>query len=120
MKIKMIYQIGAFYYEAECLNEQERKEAIKGLIYATKDLYEVNLLSQPQTIESEPVCYEEQGVSSPVMVEEQAPIEYATEGQKKYMAKLGIAFTDETTKIEAIDLINAWKTAHNIPIGKKN
>ena len=116
MKIKMIYQIGAFYYEAECLNEQERKDAIKGLIYSTKDLIEGNLLCPLQTSESAPVCYQETE-SAPV-------VEYASEGQKAYMTKLGINFTDETTKIEAIDLINAYKTAHGIPLGnnlnKKN
>lgn len=51
--------------------------------------------------------------------ETEKPIEYASEGQKRYMDKLGIAYTNETTKYEAIDLINAWKIAHNIPISGK-
>jgi len=42
--------------------------------------------------------------------------ELASDGQKKYMDKLGIKYTDKTTKIEAIDLINEYKKAHNIPI----
>lgn len=116
MKIKFIYQNGPFYYEAECVNEQERKEAIKGLLYATKDLTDNHLISYCETSQSGQVCYPEEDVCN----EPQPQVEYATEGQKQYMHKLGIQYTDYTTKIEAIDLINAWKTAHNIPIGKKN
>ena len=37
------------------------------------------------------------------------PPELATDGQKRYMDKIGVKYTDETTKIEAIDLINEWK-----------
>ena len=114
MKYKIIYQTAGFYFEAEAVNEQERKEVVKGLIYTTKDLGEANLLGYIETPESEPVCYQEQEVQ-----EQQPMVEYATEGQKKYMAKLGIAFNETTTKIEAIDLINAYKIAHGIPVGKK-
>ena len=120
MKIKMIYQIGAFYYEAECLNEQERKEAIKGLIYATKDLNEAYLLGNPQTSESVAVSDNYDDVEDNSQPAPQPVVEYATPGQRDYMTKLGIPFNDYTTKIEAIDMINNWKTQHGIPInGKK-
>lgn len=115
MKIKLSYQISnIFYYEAECLNEQERKEAVKGLIYATKDLEEAKLLEHIETSRAFTVCEQNEEV-----LNDQMPIEYATEGQKKYMAKLNIPFTEETTKIEAIDLINAWKLEHGVPLTKK-
>lgn len=110
MKIKFVYQNGPFYYEAECLNEQERKEAIKGLIYATKDLAEVNMIGYAETSQDEPVSYQEQEVL------EEPTVEYASDGQKKYMAKLGIPFNDSTTKIEAMDLIKQYKIVHGIPV----
>ena len=119
MKYKIIYQNMGFYFEGDADNEKERKELVKGLIYATKDLVDNKLLTYPQTFESGPVCYANEDVSEPAPVEEEPQIEYATEGQRRYMAKLGIPFTDETTKIEAIDLINAYKTAHGIPLRKK-
>lgn len=118
MKIKFIYQNGPFYYEAECLNEQERKEAIKGLVYATKDLVEGKLLGMIETFEDEPVCDEKRVILEQPMEKVEVREELATEGQRKYMTKLGIRYTDETTKIQAIDLINNYKIAHNIPVGQ--
>lgn len=50
--------------------------------------------------------------AEPVDVKE----ELASEGQKKYMDKLGIDYDENTTKIEAIDLINDYKRANNIPV----
>ena len=115
MKIKMIYQIGAFYYEAECVNEQERKEAIKGLLYATKDLGDNGLLGTPQTWQNEPpMAQTEASYEEPKPAEEPA-----SESQKAYMWKLGIQFPENITKIQAIDLINEYKVANGIPIRKK-
>ena len=111
MKYKIIYKTNEFYFEAEASNEQERKEAVKGLIYAVKDLTDSNLLN-PNT-ERVPILDQKQGI------QEQPVVEYASEGQKKYMAKLGIEFDETTTKIEAIDLINGYKIAHGIPVGKR-
>jgi len=112
MKIKFVYQNGPFYYEAECVNEQERKDAIKGLLYATKDLYEGNLLGGYQTCQSVAENYENEDIRE----EPQPQIEYATEGQKKYMLKLGIPFTEQTSKVEAMDLIKQYKIKHGIPL----
>lgn len=119
MKYRIIYQTAGFYFEAEAVNEQERKEVVKGLIYTTKDLGEASLLGYPQTCQSVPENYENEDVNNELQAQEQPQVEYATEGQKKYMTKLGIAFTETTTKIEAIDLINEYKVAHGIPLGKK-
>lgn len=108
MKIKMIYQIGAFYYEAEVENEEERKEAIKGLIYATEDLKDKGLLAPVQMPQSVPENIPNKAVSNQP--------ELASEGQIRYMEKLGIEYPQNCTKIEAIDLINQYKIAHNIPV----
>ena len=137
MKYKIIYKTNEFYFEAEASNEQERKEAVKGLIYAVKDLTDSNLLN-PNT-ERVPILDQKQEIQNPQLnslgnnqntervpildqkqgIQEQPVIEYASEGQKKYMAKLGIEFDETTTKIEAIDLINGYKIAHGIPVGKR-
>ena len=123
MKYKIVYQIGCFYFEAEAENEQERKDAIKGLIYATKDLADKGLLSTPKTMPGEARNIEN-GHDEEMPSQEEEPqsreiIEYATEGQKKYMDKLGIKYTSKTTKIEAIDLINDWKVKNGVPLYKK-
>lgn len=113
MKYKIIYQNGPFYFEAEALNESERKEAIKGLIYATKDLNEAKILNDVKTSNYEP----RNDVSGEINSAEITPVvEYASEGQIRYMNKLNIAIPENCTKIQAIDLINQWKIEHNIPI----
>ena len=42
-------------------------------------------------------------------------VELATEGQKNYMDKVGLEYDETTTKIEAMDIIAAWKEENNIP-----
>lgn len=108
MKYKIIYQTGPFYFEAEANSENERKEAIKGLIYATKDLEDNKLLSPTQTSQSVPVCYQNEQV-----LNEQTPqVQLATEKQKAFMNKLGIYWDEHTTMVEAADAIKAWKSSH--------
>ena len=114
MKYKIIYQIEGLYFEIEANGEAERKEAIKGIIYSMKDLNEAGVINSPITDKSnkETVLKE-----NPINIEEN-PVELASEGQKNYMKKLGIVFNENTTKIQAIDLINNYKIAHGIAINQ--
>ena len=105
MKIKIIYQVPSFYYEAECSGETERKEAVKGLMYTLKDLDE----------HFNPQNYQEQPAQQPQYQDQnqyqQPQVEYATQKQKDTMRKFGIIFTNETTKQEAIKLISDYRIA---------
>lgn len=116
MKYKIIYQAAGLYFEAEAVNEQERKEIVKGLLYTTKDLAEANLLGYYETSQSVAENYDSEGINNEPQVQEEPVIEYATPGQKNYMIKLGIPFNDYTTKIEAMDLIKQYKIVHGIPV----
>lgn len=116
MKYKIIYQAPGLYFEAEAVNEQERKEIVKGLLYTTKDLTDANLLGYYETCQSVPENDVSEDINDEPQVQQEPTVEYATENQKKYMAKLGIPFSDGTTKIEAMDLIKQYKIVHGIPL----
>ena len=115
MKYRIVYQTKELYFEAEAVNEQERKDIVKGLIYTATDLTNSKLINN--TFNNN---YVDQNEIVQEDVQPQQTIEYASESQKKYMAKLGIPFNENTTKIEAIDLINNYKIVHGIPLNKKN
>ena len=112
MKYKIIYQTGPFYFEAEANSENERKEAIKGIIYATKDLLDNNLLHPEQTLQSVPVCYQETDVSN----QEPEPVQLATDKQKRFMDKLGIQYASDITMVEASDYIRQWKAQNGYKV----
>lgn len=105
MELKIIYGNGKnVKLEATVATEDERKTAVKMIKMTLADLSEREI---------------DKSVEIYSKTTDTNEIEYATEGQKAYMDKLGIEYNDKTTKIEAIDLINEWKTAHNIPISGK-
>ena len=106
MELKIIYGNGKnVKLEATVANEEERKTAVKMIKMTLADLSE-------KEIDKSVEIYSK-------TTDNNNEIEYASEGQKAYMDKLGIEYNDKTTKIEAIDLINEWKVAHNIPISGK-
>ena len=107
---------GPVYIEAVAHSEEERKNIVKGIIYTMKDLTEANIINVPQTLVYEAENEENRHIDEP---ETMKPVEYASDGQRRYMTKLGIPFTETTTKIEAIDLINEWKVAHGVPVNGK-
>ena len=51
-------------------------------------------------------------------MEPQKPVEYASPAQRKLMKTYGIQFTDQTTKWEAVAMINAYKRDHGIPVNE--
>lgn len=103
-------------FEIEVANEGERKEAMKMFKYTLKDIKEGLSLVQSGTVTE--TNTPANNVQSVPEVANNEP-EMATDGQKKYMDKLGIKYDEKTTKIEAIDLINEYKIAHGIPIGTR-
>lgn len=46
--------------------------------------------------------------------EDEVLLPLATDKQKAYMDKLGIPYYDNTTKVDAQNLINQWKLEHNV------
>lgn len=105
MKYKIIYN-GLLYIEVEANNEEERKEGVKGILYS------IDSISRKLDENGHYIEKDKDEDKTPV-------VEYASEGQIRYMEKLGINFPDNCTKIQAIDLINEYKIAHNIPIRGK-
>lgn len=92
--------------------EEARKELIKGIKFTIKDLKEEMPYLTSTPVETKVLTEKEE-------IKEEPKIDYATDGQIKYMNKLGIIIPEGCTKIQAIDLINEWKVAHNIPVGKQ-
>ena len=107
MKYTIKYQRDELTIVAEVENESERKEAIKGIIYAAKDLYGNNLLSTPVSVQDEPVLNNSEAIKA-----EEPKEKMATEKQKAFMDKLGINWKEYKTMVEAADLIKSWKIAH--------
>ena len=137
MNIKYIY--GSLSFDATITTKEElydfvdlTKRAIYGLsdeeiantvqVYKSKENRTKKTKSvkrEANTADSAPVC--KLDIDDSKGIEEiftpQEPL--ASDAQKKYMTKLGITYTDMTTKIEAIDAINKWKIEHNIPLSGK-
>lgn len=106
MEIKITYTNGNnLRLEGTAKDNNERRELIKMFKMTIADLREEDINKSIEKFNE---------------VQQEEIIEYATDGQKKYMDQLGIQYNDETTKTEAIQLINQWKIANGVPItGKK-
>lgn len=103
LKMKIVFNNGPLYIECEVENEEQRKDAIKGIKYAYDDLSacfgvaNINNQPAPERVESVPL---------------------ASDRQIAYMRERGIPTWDNMTKYEAIDEINKWKEANNIPVSE--
>jgi len=113
MELKITYGNGKnLKLEATFTTEEERRDAVKMIKKTLVDLGDKDVQKSME-------IYQKAAEQNYKENEEEKTIEYASEGQKRYMDKLGIQYNEKTTKIEAIDLINQWKIAHDVPITGK-
>ena len=101
--------------EAICNDENERKDAVKMIKLTLADL------NSKEVEKSVEIYSKKKSDNNNETTVQPSPSgdEPASEGQKRYMDKLGIEYDEMTSKYEAIDLINNYKRAHNIPITGK-
>ena len=110
-------------FEADIQSVKEKNEIIKLIKYTIRDVDK--MLDDLDDSGEREVCPETSKTAQ--MADENEvdnkismlPPELATDGQKRYMDKIGIKYTDETTKIEAIDLINEWKRKQGIKVDEE-
>lgn len=103
--------------EAICIDEKERKEAIKMIKLTLADLNAKEVEKSVEIYSKKKSDNEE--IQFQQVQQSPSGDEPASEGQKRYMDKLGIEYDETTSKYEAIDMINDYKRAHNIPITGK-
>lgn len=108
MTIRYTYQNGPLYIEAYAETPNERLDVLNAINDAVNKLHIMDLVP----VQEKP--YEEK------IEESLSKLEPASEKQIQYMKKLKINVPENCTKLQAIDLINEFKLAHNIPISGKN
>ena len=121
MKFKFTHNDMTF--ESDFSTVKEKNELIKLIKYTIRDVDK--MLNDLDNSGEREVCPETSKTAQ--MADESEvdnkismlPPEPATDGQKKYMDKIGVKYTDETTKIEAIDLINEWKRKQGIKVDEE-
>ena len=121
MKFKFTHNDMTF--ESDFSTVKEKNELIKLIKYTIRDVDK--MLNDLDNSGEHEVCPETSKTAQ--MADESEvdnkismlPPEPATDGQKKYMDKIGVKYTDETTKIEAIDLINEWKRKQGIKVDEE-
>lgn len=110
-------------FETDVQSVKEKNEIIKLIKYTIRDINK--MLDDLDNYGEHEVCPETSKTAQ--MADESEvdnkismlPPELATDGQKRYMDKIGVKYTDETTKIEAIDLINEWKRKQGIKVDEE-
>ena len=121
MKFKFTHNDMTF--ESDFSTVKEKNELIKLIKYTIRDVDK--MLNDLDNSGEHEVCPETSKTAQ--MADENEvdnkismlPPELATDGQKRYMDKIGVKYTDETTKIEAIDLINEWKRKQGIKVDEE-
>ena len=121
MKFKFTHNDMTFEADIQCV--KEKNEIIKLIKYTIRDIDK--MLDDLDNYGEHEVCPETSKTAQ--MADESEvdnkismlPPEPATDGQKRYMDKIGVKYTDETTKIEAIDLINEWKRKQGIKVDEE-
>ena len=121
MKFTFTHNDMTFEADIQCV--KEKNEIIKLIKYTIRDIDK--MLDDLDNYGEHEVCPETSKTAQ--MADESEvdnkismlPPEPATDGQKRYMDKIGVKYTDETTKIEAIDLINEWKRKQGIKVDEE-
>ena len=107
MKYKIIYSENPLYIEVEANGEQERKDALNGIIFTLQDYYKK--MGYPQSPQINTQIVQETKVQP-----QQKQEEPATEGQIRLMIKWKIDFPDGCTKRQACNLIHQYKRDHGM------
>ena len=118
MKYKIIYSENPLYIEVEANGEQERKDALNGIIFTLQDFYKKMGYPQSQQIyQNNTQIVPETKVQEEVdknIQPQQKQEEPATEGQIRLMIKWKINFPDNCTKRQACNLIHQFKRDHGM------
>ena len=121
MKFKFTHNDMTF--ESDFSTVKEKNELIKLIKYTIRDVDKMlNDLDNSGELEVCPETSKTAQMADESEVDNKIsmlPPELATDGQKMYMDKIGVKYTDETTKIEAIDLINEWKRKQGIKVDEE-
>ena len=109
-----------FEFEVDFENDEERKEEMKLIKKTIADLNPIEINDYCKRTTKHEICAVNDKENNPASVQESQPATsqpaLASAGQIAYMQKLGIAIPDNCTVSQAIDLINQYKIAHNIPV----
>ena len=119
MRLNLNYRIEneTFNFDLDFEDDEERKDQIKLIKKTIADLNPIEINDYCKLTKKHEICTVNKE-SAPAQ-ESQVPTNQpaaASAGQIAYMEKLGIKIPDGCTVSQAIELINQYKIAHNIPI----
>ena len=118
MKYKIIYSEKPLYIEVEANSEQERKDALNGIIFTLQDYYKKMWYQKSQQIyQNNTQIVTETKVQEEVdknIQQQQKQEELATDGKIRLMIKWKINFPDNCTKRQACNLIHQYKRDHGM------
>ena len=122
MKLNLNYKIEneTFEFEMDFKDDTERKEQMKLIKKTLADLNPIEINDYCKRTTKHEICAANDKESNSTSVQEPQPATnqpaLASAGQIAYMEKLGIKIPESCTVSQAIDLINQYKIAHNIPV----
>ena len=120
MKLNLRYTIESeiFEFETDFENDDDRKEQMKLIKKTLADLNPVEIKDYCRRTTKHDLYDTNDNESTPVKEPQPATSQPApaSAGQIAYMEKLGITIPKDCTVSQAIELINQYKIAHNIPI----
>ena len=119
MRLNLNYRIEneTFNFDLDFEDDEERKDQIKLIKKTIADLNPIEINEYCKHTKKYEICTVNK--ESTQVQESQVPTNQpalASAGQIAYMEKLGIKIPDGCTVSQAIELINQYKIAHNIPI----
>ena len=126
MKLNLNYTIdnATFNFELDFEYDEERKEQMKLIKKTIADLNPIEINDYCKRTTKHEICTvnDKENNSTPVQEPQPATNQpaLASAGQIAYMQKLGITIPDGCTVSQAVDLINQYKIAHNIPVKSTN
>ena len=122
MKLNLHYTIDneIFEFEMDFKDDTERKEQMKLIKKTLADLNPIEINDYCKRTTKHEICAVNDKENNPASVQEPQPATnqpaLASSGQIAYMQKLGITIPNGCTVSQAIELINQYKIAHNIPV----
>lgn len=126
MKLNLHYTIEneTFEFEMDFKDDADRKEQMKLIKKTLADLNPIEINEYCKRTTKHELCDVNDKENNPTPAQEPNPAisqpALASAGQIAYMEKLGITIPDGCTVSQAVELINQYKIAHNIPIKSIN
>ena len=122
MRLNLHYTIEneTFEFDLDFEDDEERKDQIKLIKKTIADLNPIEINEYCKHTKKYELCAVNDKENNSISVQEPQPAinqpAAASAGQIAYMQKLGITIPEGCTVSQAIELINQYKIAHNIPI----